>query len=124
MILHYFKLARKALLKHKYYTFINVFGLVFGMLSALTIAKYVGGSLQFDNFHLQKDRIYAIVQEESINGNPQKNTNTTYWGVGDLISQYPGIMMTRYGSGVESLIIATDEKGERTSFTENKIFTV
>lgn len=70
MINHYFKLAKKYLFKNKYYTFINVFGLVFGMLSALIIAKYIGGSLQFDGFHQNKGRIYSIKQEESIKGAP------------------------------------------------------
>ncbi|HKZ38007.1 MAG TPA: ABC transporter permease, partial [Chryseolinea sp.] len=125
MISHYFKLAQKTLVKNKYYTFINIFGLVCGMLSALTIAKYIGGSLHFDSFHLKKDKIYSVIQEESINGNPQKNTNSTYWGVGELINQYPDIVsMTRFSGGVESLVIADRNKGNQVSFIENKIVTV
>ena len=93
------------------------------MLSALAIAKYIGGSLQFDSFHLKKDRIYSITQEESINGNLQKKSNATYWGVGELISQYPEVISwTRYSQHVESLIIGDGEKGNRVSFIENKIF--
>ena len=69
MIAHYLKLAKKALIKNKYYTVINVLGLVFGTLSALVIAKYVGGSLQFDSFHKNKDRIYTVSQEEIVDGN-------------------------------------------------------
>ena len=123
MITHYFKLARKALVKNKYYTLINVFGLVCGMLSALIIAKYVGGSLQFDSFHLKKDRIYTVTQEESIDGNPQKNRNATYWGIGELINRYPEVdNLTRYSYHVGSSIIAEGEKGESVSFIENRIF--
>ncbi len=66
MLSHYFKLAKRDLFKNKYYAFINVFGLVFGMLSALIIAKYIGGSLQFDNFHKKKNNIYAIAREEFV----------------------------------------------------------
>ena len=125
MIGHYLKLAKKGLFKNKYYTFINVFGLVFGMLSALIIAKYIGGSLQFDSFHQKKNIIYSISQEESINGNAQKNTNSTYWGVGELINQYPEVInTTRYGYHVESLIIADTDTGNKISFLENKIFSV
>jgi putative ABC transport system permease protein len=123
MISHYFKLAQKSIAKNKYYTFINVFGLVFGMLSALIIAKYIGGSLEFDSFHLKRDKIHSVTQEEFINNSPQKNRNATYWGVGELILQYPEVInMTRYYQHVESLIIADDEKGDQVSFTENKIF--
>lgn len=125
MIRHYFKLAKRGLLKNKYYSFVNVFGLVFGMLSALIIAKYIGGSLQFDRYHEKKDRIYSITQEESINDNPQKSSNATYWGVGELIIQYPEVIdITRYGYHIESLIIAESDSGSRISFVENKIFSV
>lgn len=125
MISHYFRLAQRALIKNKYYTFINVFGLVFGMLAALVIAKYIGGSLQFDNFHLNRKRIYAVTQEESLNGIAQKNSNSTYWGVGELLNQYPEVISsTRYGYHVESLIIADNEKDNTVSFIENEIFAV
>ena len=72
MISHYFKLGKKNLIKNKYYTLINVVGLVFGMLSALIIVKYIGGSLQFDNFHANKDRIYYLTQQESSDGNRKR----------------------------------------------------
>jgi putative ABC transport system permease protein len=125
MILHYFKLAKRGLLKNKYYTFLNVFGLVFGMLSALVIAKYIGGSLQFDRYHVKKDRIYSITQEEFINGNPQKSSNATYWGVGELVNQYPEVIdITRYNYHIGSLIIAEGDSGNRVSFFENRIFSV
>lgn len=125
MIRHYFRLAKRSLFKNKYYTFINVFGLVFGMLSALVIAKYIGGSLQFDHYHKKKDRIYSIKQEEYISGIPQKNINASYWGVGEFINQYPEVIdITRYSFHVESLILAEGDSGNGISFFENKIFSV
>jgi putative ABC transport system permease protein len=125
MISHYLKLAKRDLLKNRYYTFINIFGLVFGMLSALVIVKYIGGSLQFDSFHLKKDRIYSISQTESINGEPQNISSTTYWGVVERINQYPEVeATTRYSYHIGSLVIADDGAGKSTSFHENKIFSV
>lgn len=125
MIIHIVKLARKALFKYKYYTAINAFGLIFGMLSALIIAKYIGGTMQFDSFHFNKDRIFSITQEESIEGNQQQSRNSTYWGVGDYVSQFPDVIdWTRYSQQVESLVISEDESGNRKSFNENKSFVV
>lgn len=123
MIGHYFKLARKNLAKNKYYTIINVGGLVLGMLSALIIAKYIGGSLQFDKFHLNRDRIYAITQQEFADGNQQKERKSTYLGVADLITQTPEVAdISRYYQHVESLIISEKENGDVVSFTEGRIF--
>lgn len=123
MISHYFRLAKRGLLKNKYYTVINIFGLVFGMLSALIIAKYIGGSLQFDRFHEKKDSIYSISQEESMNGNPREKSTATYWGIGELIRQYPEVVrVTRYCYHLESLLMSEGEEGNRISHLENKIF--
>jgi putative ABC transport system permease protein len=124
MITHYIKLSHRSLLKNRYYTLLNVFGLVFGMLSALIISKYIGGSLAFDSFHVNKERIYSLGQQESINGVIQKQVNATYLGVGELLREFPDVTaMTRFSHNVESLVIADPANG-RVSFNENKICTV
>lgn len=123
MLRHYLKLARKALTRNKYYMIITVFGLACGMLSALIIAKYIGGSLAFDNFHKNRDRIYSVVQQESIDHNPQGQINSTYPGVTRIARQFPEVIAsTNYYQHVESLVMAEDKHGNRASFTENKIF--
>jgi putative ABC transport system permease protein len=123
MINHYFKLAKKVLIKNKYYTIINVFGLVCGMLSALIIAKYIGGSLYYDNFHVKKERIYTVTQEETADGSTSIKGNSTYWGLGEIIRQYPEVIsLTRYQRHVASLVMADGEKNDKVSFIENRIF--
>lgn len=123
MVFYYFKLARKNLIKNKYYTAINIIGLVFGMLSALIIAKYVGGSLQFDSFHSKKELIYSLNQKEFFEGNQRKERNSTYLGVADFLSQVPeATNFTKYYKHVESLVIAEQDNGNVISFTEGGIF--
>lgn len=123
MLMHYLKLARKSLIKHKYYTFINVVGLVCGMLSALIIAKYIGASLELDSFHANKDNIYVLSQKEIVDGSSGQQQQTTYSGVMNLITQFPDARdFTRYSHHVEALVIAEEQNGNRHSFTENKIF--
>ena len=103
---------------------INLFGLIFGMISVLIIAKYIGGSLHFDDFHKEKERIYNITQEESLNGSPFKKSDGTYIGIGEIIkNQYPEVsMLTRYNYHVESLV--STETDNKVSFNENQIFSV
>lgn len=122
MIGHYFKVAKKILIKNKFYTLINMFGLICGMLSVLIISKYIGYSMQFDNFHLMKDRIYSVLQKESFDGNPQQSRSSTYWGIGDLISQFPEVnKITRYSMHVPAAVIYEGPTGHSVSFIENKI---
>ena len=121
MITHYFKLGYRALSKNKYYSFINIFGLTLGMLSALIIAKYIGSSYQLDNFQENRRRIFVVTQEETVNGNTQQ-TNTSYWDAGTMATQYPEVgEMTRYSWHIGSLVL-TQDKDRNVSFTENRIF--
>ncbi|HNT20179.1 MAG TPA: ABC transporter permease [Saprospiraceae bacterium] len=123
MIRHYFKLARRGLLKHKYYTLINVFGLVAGVLSALIITKYLGGAFQFDRHHEHKDRIYALSQEESVNDGIKIKSEATYQGLGDQVRQYPEVLqVARYNHHLESLVLADLDSGDRRSYHEKNIF--
>jgi len=93
------------------------------MLSVLVIAKYIGGSLHYDTFHVNKERIFSVTQEESVDGNPSKKGNATYWGIGELINQYPEVVsVTRYRRSVESLVKTEGEKDNIVSFVENRIF--
>jgi putative ABC transport system permease protein len=93
------------------------------MLTALVIGKYIGGSLQFDSFHVKRDRIYSITQEETIEGSPEKERTATYYGVAELLSQFPEVVnFARYDQHVEALVMAEDEAGDQKTFTENKIF--
>lgn len=123
MIIHYLRIALKAFGKYKYHTFINIFGLVSGMLGALIIAKYIGGSLQFDSFHTNRKQVHSVSQRESIAGGDQQERATTYQGVADLIAQFPEVRQTtRYMYHVESLVIANAGNDRQESFTEERIF--
>ncbi len=119
----HFSFALRNLVKNKYYTSINVLGLVFGMLSVLIIAKYIGGSLQMEQFHLKKELLFFITQQEQHHGSQQPERNSTYRGVAEQISQTPEVVdYTRYYQHVESLVLAEQENGKPLSFAENKIF--
>jgi putative ABC transport system permease protein len=122
MFSHYLTLAWKSLIKNKYYTFINIFGLVTGMLTALIIAKYIGGSLESDSFHANKNRIHFISQIESVQGSPERHRNSTYPGVAELAGQYTQVSaFSRYSIHVEALVINGNERGGQTFFTESRI---
>ncbi|MEO1260750.1 MAG: ABC transporter permease [Bacteroidota bacterium] len=54
------KLAWRNLLKHKSYSFINIFGLTLGVAAALFILQFVKHEQSYDLFHEKADRIYRL----------------------------------------------------------------
>ena len=63
MLRSYFITATRNLVKHRFYTLINVLGLAIGMTCCLLIFLYVQHELNYDQFHEKKDRIYRVVTD-------------------------------------------------------------
>ena len=55
-----FKIALRALLKQKAFSFINIIGLAIGLSASLFILLWVQDELSFDKFHENADRIYVV----------------------------------------------------------------
>jgi putative ABC transport system permease protein len=60
MIRNYFKIALRNLLKHKFISAINLFGLTVGLGCCLLILSYILNELSFDKFNDKADRIYRV----------------------------------------------------------------
>ncbi len=64
----YFKSAWRSLLKHKSFSFINIFGLAVGLAAFGFIALYVIDELSYDRYHEKADRIFRVVQHGKWDG--------------------------------------------------------
>jgi ABC-type antimicrobial peptide transport system permease subunit len=60
MIINYFKVASRVLLKHKLTTLINIAGLSIAMTATLLILLWVSNELSFDTYHKNSERIFRI----------------------------------------------------------------
>lgn len=60
MFRNYLKIALRNLLKNKTYSAINIFGLAIAFLCSMLLFLTVNDELTFDNFHVDKDRIYKV----------------------------------------------------------------
>ena len=69
MLKNYIKIAFRNLVRHKGYTFINIFGLATGIICCLLILVYVQEELSYDKYHEKSDQIYRIVNAGIIRGN-------------------------------------------------------
>ena len=68
MFKNYFKTAWRNIKRHKGYSLINVLGLAIGVAACLLILQYVAFELSYENFQLNKDRIYRVKQDRYDNG--------------------------------------------------------
>lgn len=60
MLQNYIKIAWRNLRKHKFYSFLNIFGLALGLASCLLITLYVVDELSYDKSFAHADRIYRV----------------------------------------------------------------
>ena len=63
MITNYLKIAFRNLMKYKFISFINLFGLTVGLACCLLILTYIVHELSFDKYHGKADRTYRITRQ-------------------------------------------------------------
>ncbi|MEO3408466.1 ABC transporter permease [Mucilaginibacter sp. CAU 1740] len=61
MIKNYFKIAWRNLWKHKFYTFINMFGLALSIGCSIILFQFITYHLSFDTYHHNAKNIYRVV---------------------------------------------------------------
>jgi putative ABC transport system permease protein len=77
MLKNYFKTAWRNIKRHKAYSAINILGLAIGIAACLLILQYVSFELSYENFQVNKDRIYRVEQDRYDNGKL-----STQWAAG------------------------------------------
>jgi putative ABC transport system permease protein len=62
MIKNYLKLAWRNLMKYKFISFINLFGLTIGLTCCLLILTYILNELSYDKYNKNADQIYRVTR--------------------------------------------------------------
>ena len=68
MLISYLKIAVRTMMRYKSFSFINILGLTIGLTAFLGISLYVADELSYDQFHVNKDRIYRGVSTSEYEG--------------------------------------------------------
>lgn len=118
MIRNYFKVAIRNILKHKFFSAINVLGLSIGMACCLFIFIYVTDELSYDKFHQDADNIYRVGLLGRMGGQ-EFNTSNSSWPVASTMqNEVPGIESTlRLWPRQQPLVF----KYEDLTFSEEKV---
>ena len=83
MFRNYFKTAWRNLIRQKGYAGINILGLAIGIAACLLILQYVSFELSFEEFHVNKDRIYRVKQDRYDKGKLSTVWASGAYGVGN-----------------------------------------
>lgn len=68
MFKNYLTTAYRNLIKHKFYSSINIFGLSLGIACCILIFAYIGHELSYDGYHKNVDNIYRIISKRTVSG--------------------------------------------------------
>lgn len=106
---NYFKVIYRNLYRFKSFTAINITGLAIGMASAILILLLVQNEFSYDQFHVKKDRIYALYNRGMLNGRlelfgtPSVLTNV-------LKTEYPQVEEVTRLNGTGPIVLSANDK--------------
>jgi putative ABC transport system permease protein len=92
MIKNYFKIGIRSLLRNKFFTAINIFGLTLGMTTCLLIMLYVQNEMSYDRFNKKADQIVRVVFRGSIQGEKMKEAMVMPPIAQTFKSEYPEVL--------------------------------
>ncbi|MCJ7524321.1 MAG: ABC transporter permease, partial [Candidatus Aminicenantes bacterium] len=78
MLKNYLKIAWRNIVRHKGYSFINIFGLAVGIACCVLMMLWISHERSFDRFHANRDSIYRVIKETKTNGKAMLDARTPY----------------------------------------------
>jgi ABC-type transport system, involved in lipoprotein release, permease component len=129
MFRNYLTIAFRNLLKHRFFTAINIFGLAIGIASCLLITLYVLHELSYDKHFENADRVYRVDTEILFNGNHHRLAVGPAPLAEALMNDFPeveaAVRFRAWGSRLIKTEKATDNIKERhVIFADNEILQV
>ncbi len=120
MFQNYFKVALRNILKHKFYSILNISGLAFGLTACFLIGLYIFDELSFDTFHKDSENIYCIALHGKIGGQEIYTSNTCPPLSQELVNEIPGVEQATRVNPWRNLVMKSEDK----AFTETKALLV
>ncbi|GHN00214.1 ABC transporter permease [Cytophagales bacterium WSM2-2] len=93
MLKNYFKTAIRSLLRHRFFSAINVFGLAVAMALSMVVIMLVADQMTYDRYNTKRNRIYRINSNpKNESGSERNETGTTTLPLRDeLLEKYTGV---------------------------------
>ena len=130
MIRNYFKIALRNLLKRRFFSIVNIFGLAIGIAACILILQYVQFEWSYDHFHKDGDRIFRVLIKRNI-ASGDALFATTHPGVSAALkNEFPEIeesaRIVPQSVFLNDVSVWTyvDENGREKVFNEEKVYCV
>lgn len=91
MFKNYLKLAARNLMKHKTFSFINIFGLSIGLTCCMLIALYIFHEYSYDQYHEKGDRVYQLGSIFDMDGEKKPGATVPAALAGTMEREFPEI---------------------------------
>ncbi|MDH3648683.1 MAG: ABC transporter permease, partial [Saprospiraceae bacterium] len=125
MLLNYFKIAWRSLIKDKKYSVINFIGLGIGIASAILIFLFVQHEQSFDRFHEDANKIHRMWVKEFVEGDVFFNTITPLIMGNEARDNFAEVThMSHFISGSQLIRVGSDVQEENVSFADPDFFEI
>jgi len=111
MIKNYLLVTFRNLLRNKAFSFINIVGLAFGISCSLIIFLWVNDELKIDAFHVNNDRLYRVMENQTYSGGQIYTFSSTPGPMAPVLKdRFPEIEMATRITWNESRLFQVGEK--------------
>jgi len=91
MFSNYLKVAFRNILKHKFYSALNIAGLAFGLTACFLIGLYILDDLSYDSFHKDASHIYRIGLMGKVAGQEINTSSSCAPLAQTMVADIPGV---------------------------------
>ena len=94
MFKNYIKTAVRSLFRHRFFSFINIFGLAVAMSISMGVIMLVADQFEYDRYNSKRDRIFRVITTDvNINGvdDGKRNSTSSMPLRSELLEKYTGI---------------------------------
>ncbi len=120
MLENYFKVAVRNILKHKFYSVLNIAGLAFGLTACFLIGLYIHDELSYDKFHKDPQYIYCIALHGKLGGQEIHTASSCPPLAEAMVNNIPGVEQATRINQWGNLVVKFEDK----AFTETKALLV
>jgi putative ABC transport system permease protein len=91
MLQSYFNVALRNIRRNKFYSFLNIFGLAFGLSSCMLVGLYIADELSYDGFHRDAQNIYRAGIHVNFGGQGFRSASSCPPLAQGMVDNIPGV---------------------------------